>query len=1302
MTSIIPDILEYKLSNNFTVFFYDDFSGNFIDEKGGLREDLFSEVVQLCAMSLPNFRIHLEIATIPFLVSFFLDKKEIRLATTRMGFESFLLAQYCPKNKTQENYSNFASHVDQITSLMLEAGPIEVELFSDSNGIGNLQGEFDLSTFNQMNSDLTLELNKKVRKYTTFSQKIFMRWMGSLINCRPVANLYHNYIGNLCLNRDKVSDDDMRDRFVRGAKDCLKNLEDNRIHYGRLYKLYLKLIILSSKLFPASMIVRAVRYQFSWLGSSSNFSIVTNLKQVDSVLPSISKSVVLCRPQVVSNRDADNYIEELLSAIRSLGKLEKHSSSHLTVKASYLMGHLRPLAFEETYSKVAPRLHKLLMTAQDCGVFLCFSGEKYAHRDLIFDIFERMFDEYVDIRSCKQFGITIQAYLKDSMSFLKKVILFAQKYNMELPIRLVKGEHWDSEYQNSLRHDLNIPVYINKEETDVVFHQLCSKIIDTPSLQLNLASSNIGEHVFAHIYASSRECHSIVHELMGGWSLPVVRALTSMGMQTRTLIMGGDLFMSLQYIFKRIFFQNSGVRRSHLFVNSTFFDESLRDKLKRTEYVSGLTEKFFNTPSISYVSKERRESLFLEIDRIGSVEIKKFDPFSEDSIKQEISKLAEGNKEWRYTPYQNRSAILAKASVLLLSRRLEFAQLIRFESNKTLLESILEVNEAIDYLNLMARGEIRFNHLFPNPIPAGPVAVICPSNYPLSLPVGMIAAALVSGSVVAFKSSECDSNCGERITELLYQAGVPKKALSHIIGDYSVGEFLTNSTFFNLYNFAGTKGVGLPLQHRTSRRLRNIDGGLYKCDAIASTGGNCAAVVTKSANIPATAYALRKSIFTGSGQKCSTTTRVIVDHYVKDQLVDLLKEVASDLVIGEVSSLATDIPPLVSSKRFNAVKKCVEGVIRECEEFGGTVHLDRNHDLPDGHIGPVIVEIPRNRALNTASFFKDELLGPIVHVVSYEELDQALELVNSSDFGLACAIFSNSEWEKSYLISQLEVGNIYVNQESSTEIVGAIPFGGVKLSGTGHKIGGRSYLNHFHLSPSVVPSPANIEVERGSDYQFYLCSPQSKEDDRWRENFLKSLDDILLNFESFFLARNADKKDILGGFSLWYRNKFLRWLVRGISTSNHIKSYLDLRMNTEFSLVVAYNERPDFQTFMQFLAAVATGTGVTVLTRNKLAFEWWQRMVKVFTANGFSIANLDCYFCTKELLVNSLKNKVLANIIVDGSEELIQHVLDQVYDSDCTEKRMRLVHTPNNAVHLNNYFGYVENFIRVRTIVEST
>jgi len=437
-------------------------------------------------------------------------------------------------------------------------------------------------------------------------------------------------------------------------------------------------------------------------------------------------------------------------------------------------------------------------------------------------------------------------------------------------------------------------------------------------------------------------------------------------------------------------------------------------------------------------------------------------------VERAVAAAVDAGSDWGRRSVHERAAIMLRAADLLRRRRDELTALVVFEAGKPLAEADGDVCEAIDFLTYYARLAVAMEATPLAQVPGerndlhrrarGVGAVIAPWNFPLAIPTGMVAGALVTGNTVVFKPAEQTPGVGLRLVQTLHEAGVPGGALAFLPGiGEEIGPQLVEHPDVALVAFTGSREVGLDIVeraavHRPGQRVVKR--------VIAEMGGKNPVIVDSDADLDVAVPAIVKSAFGYAGQKCSAASRVVVLEPVFDQVVGRLAGAIELLTIGHPSDPAVDVGPLIDE---DACKRLHDS--RELAAKEGHIVVSRD-DVPDHgwYVGPTLAVTDDRHA----RFITEEIFGPLLGVIAVPDFDAAVEVANDADYALTAGVFTRNPSHVEQAARRIDAGNIYVNRGTTGAMVGRQPFGGFKLSGSGAKAGGPEYL--FQFTDEVVVS----------------------------------------------------------------------------------------------------------------------------------------------------------------------------------------------------------------------------------------
>lgn len=431
---------------------------------------------------------------------------------------------------------------------------------------------------------------------------------------------------------------------------------------------------------------------------------------------------------------------------------------------------------------------------------------------------------------------------------------------------------------------------------------------------------------------------------------------------------------------------------------------------------------------------------------------------------------------WSSRSWEDRVDLLHRLAKTIHARRLELSAVMGYETGKSRMECLGDVEEASDLIEYYCRqfeehdGFVRRMeslHAHEENLsllrPYGVWAVIAPFNFPLVLAAGPVSAALISGNTVVFKPASDTPLLGVKLYEAAASAGLPPGVLNLItgLGD-TAGQALIDDPGIDGIVFTGSTAVGMKMIRANAQRA-------FPRPLIIEMGGKNPAIVMRSADLDKAAQGIIRSAFSAQGQKCSACSRVYVERSMKDQLVDRLIDRTRALVIGNPLDRNVSIGPVINE---SAVTR-FEAAIAQAKADGGRIlaggRRRREGDLAHGYfVEPTIIDSLRH----DSALFQQELFVPMTIVSEVASLDEAMALANSTEYGLTAGLYSEDERDVQRFFDRIHAGVTYVNRRAGAT-TGAWPgvnsFGGWKASGsTGRGSGGPYYVQQFMHEQSRV------------------------------------------------------------------------------------------------------------------------------------------------------------------------------------------------------------------------------------------
>ncbi|HZS39475.1 MAG TPA: aldehyde dehydrogenase family protein [Polyangia bacterium] len=417
---------------------------------------------------------------------------------------------------------------------------------------------------------------------------------------------------------------------------------------------------------------------------------------------------------------------------------------------------------------------------------------------------------------------------------------------------------------------------------------------------------------------------------------------------------------------------------------------------------------------------------------------------------------------WAERPAPERGEILLRCGKILEERRDAIAQLMAREMGKCLREARGDVQEAIDTC-LYAAGEGRrlFGRTVPSelpskwaltmPRPLGVVAAVTPWNFPIAVPSWKIVPALLAGNAVVWKPAEEAPATGHELWRALVDGGVPAGALGIVHGGAEVGRALVAHAGVDAITFTGSTAAGREIAEVAGRGLKRVS---------LELGGKNPCIVHADADLALAADGLVWGAFGTAGQRCTATSRLIVHRSIADELIARVAERASRLRLGDPLDERTDVGPLIDA----AAKARLESAIAGARSDGLAVKSRAvDASLAAGNfVAPsLVLDVPRDHALA-----QRELFGPLLAVLRYDDLDEAIAIANEIELGLSSSIYTRDVGLACRAVERIQAGITYVNSPT----IGAeahLPFGGVKATGNGHREGGWAAYEFFCETKTV-------------------------------------------------------------------------------------------------------------------------------------------------------------------------------------------------------------------------------------------
>ncbi|MGH2681926.1 MAG: aldehyde dehydrogenase family protein [Actinomycetota bacterium] len=423
-------------------------------------------------------------------------------------------------------------------------------------------------------------------------------------------------------------------------------------------------------------------------------------------------------------------------------------------------------------------------------------------------------------------------------------------------------------------------------------------------------------------------------------------------------------------------------------------------------------------------------------------------PEQVEIVAEEVARVQKG---WALVPLSERCRIVGRAVEVMLRRFDELALAVTRENGKTIMESTAaDVGALIVAVDWIARFGNRYlspeRVRDPQPIlkhkrhrilysPLGVVGIIAPWNYPLLLPGGEVAEALVAGNGVILKPSEHTPLCGDLLAEVFLEAGVPEGVLRVIHGVGPTGAALCEAASVRKIFFTGSVATGRKVMETAARHGKPV---------VLELGGNDPAIVCADADLDRAVTGTLWAAMSSAGHTCAAIERVYVDRTIYEEYVARVVEAAEALRPGDPKDPNTQIGPLLNEDQYGKALAHVDdavsrGAVVEC---GGPV------DVP-GLTGRFLAPTVLTGVDHSMQIMREETFGPVLPVMRFENEEQAVALANDTRYGLGASVWTHDARRGRALAERIDAGMVWINDHAYSRAAAQTPWGGIKDSGSG-------------------------------------------------------------------------------------------------------------------------------------------------------------------------------------------------------------------------------------------------------------
>ena len=415
---------------------------------------------------------------------------------------------------------------------------------------------------------------------------------------------------------------------------------------------------------------------------------------------------------------------------------------------------------------------------------------------------------------------------------------------------------------------------------------------------------------------------------------------------------------------------------------------------------------------------------------------------------------------WANTPAPGRASVLFRALEIMGRRADEIARTITTEEGKPIGDAIGEVKRAMNIIEYAAgEGRRMFGYTTPSELPntvaytikrpLGVVGIITPWNFPIAIPAWKIAPALICGNALVFKPASSTPLSAVKLVEVFEEAGLPPGVLNLVTGPGAqVGNALVENTGVNGISFTGSTEIGTELYAKSAQRLKKVQ---------AEMGGKNAVILLADADMDKALGGIVQGAFGSTGQRCTATSRVIVEEEVYDQFMEGLIDRTSKLKIGDGIDPAMDVAPLSSQSQYDKVLEYIGVGTEEGAHLAYGGHGLTEGEYSEGFYVEPTVFTDVSPDMRIA---REEIFGPVLTVFKVRSLEDAIQISNSVEFGLSSSVYTKDLTRAFEYINTVETGMVHVNAPTLGGEV-HLPFGGLKASGVGQREQGTEAFDFF-------------------------------------------------------------------------------------------------------------------------------------------------------------------------------------------------------------------------------------------------
>ncbi|MGH1374856.1 MAG: bifunctional proline dehydrogenase/L-glutamate gamma-semialdehyde dehydrogenase PutA [Alphaproteobacteria bacterium] len=792
-------------------------------------------------------------------------------------------------------------------------------------------------------------------------------------------------------------------------------------------------------------------------------------------------------------KSAERYFDVYMQALHVLiEKNDPHDNGKagLSVKLSALHPRYCYAQKDRCVPAIYEKLKALCILAASGDVLLTVDAEEVNRLDLSVEIIEDIL-ECPELKDWDGFGLAVQAYQKRALPLIDYLAGRARDTGQKIHVRLVKGAYWDTEIKIAQVGGFEeYPVFTRKCNTDLSYLACAQALFSYQDVIYPMFATHNAHTIAAIEHVAKQYSAPYEYQRLHGMGEALYAHVVSADRRVRIYAPVGPHEDLLPYLVRRLL-ENGA--------NSSFVNQLLDHQVRAEDIVCDPVQQVhsydvYRHSSISLprdiFGQYRVNSSGRDLDNLSVsgayvnfiegyvsqpqprsyVQGKAFDAVDERMIARAFDAAQSVFPEWNALDVGRRSGIIERFADLLEEHSKELMAILVHEAGKTIVDAQDELREAVDFCRYYAAQAKEIFDANGQVMPGytgeenrlimqgrGVFVCISPWNFPLAIFTGQIVAALMAGNAVIAKPASQTRYIATRTVELMHKAGVPSAIIQLLLGDGAFGGKIIAHEAVSGVAFTGSTATAKKIQQSLVVHNDAI------VPFIAETGGQNAMIVDSSALLEQVIDDVLHSAFGSAGQRCSALRVLYVQEDIEERVLDLLRGAMAEMRIGDPAMLSTDVGYVIDE----AAKRMLDEHVSYIAEHGDLIaKVELDSDLSDNgrFFAPIAYKISNIHVL------KEEVFGPVLHVISYAagDIDQVVEDINATGYGLTFGVHSRIEKVQRRLSSSVNAGNIYINRGMTGAVVGVQPFGGVGLSGSGPKAGGPHYLYAFAVEKVIT------------------------------------------------------------------------------------------------------------------------------------------------------------------------------------------------------------------------------------------